>query len=81
MASTILIASGLSFLGVGVQPPTPTWGNMLQGAQLFLRSAPHSAILPGVEVRAFHAEYDDIPGPDAPPNSWEFLVLKASQKF
>ena len=33
-----------------------------------------SAILPGVEVRAFHAEYDDIPGPDAPPHSWEFLV-------
>ena len=50
VASTILIESGLSFLGVGVQPPTPTWGNMLQGAQLFLRSAPHSAILPGLAM-------------------------------
>ncbi len=50
VASTILIESGLSFLGVGVQLPTPSWGNMLQGAQLFLRSAPHSAILPGLAM-------------------------------
>jgi peptide/nickel transport system permease protein len=33
MASAILLEAGLSFLGLGVQPPTPTWGNMLTDAQ------------------------------------------------
>jgi peptide/nickel transport system permease protein len=50
VAFTILIESALSYLGFGVHPPTPTWGNMLQGAQIYMRTAPWLAILPGVLI-------------------------------
>lgn len=44
----ILSESALSFLGVGVSPPTPTWGNMLSAARPHLASASHLAIAPGL---------------------------------
>ena len=50
IASAILVESALSFLGFGVHPPTPTWGNMLQGAQRYMRTAPWLAILPGLLI-------------------------------
>ncbi len=50
VANTILAESALSYLGFGVHPPTPTWGNMLQGAQRYIRTAPWLAILPGVLI-------------------------------
>ncbi|ADB52785.1 ABC transporter permease [Conexibacter woesei] len=40
----------LSFLGVGVKPPTPTWGTMLSGAQPFVEQAPWLAIVPGATI-------------------------------
>lgn len=40
----------LSFLGLGVQPPTPSWGTMLQDAQSYLAQAPRLAILPGLAI-------------------------------
>lgn len=43
----ILIESSLSFLGVGVQPPTPSWGRILNEAQPLLSVAPHYLLLPG----------------------------------
>jgi peptide/nickel transport system permease protein len=43
----ILAESALSFLGLGIQPPTPTWGNMLQNAQLYIFEAPYLAVIPG----------------------------------
>ncbi|MCK4538239.1 MAG: ABC transporter permease [Candidatus Krumholzibacteria bacterium] len=46
-AAAILIESSLSFLGFGVQPPLPTWGNMLNNAQSLLRTAPVAAVAPG----------------------------------
>ncbi|MBN2071799.1 MAG: ABC transporter permease [Candidatus Krumholzibacteriota bacterium] len=46
-ASAILIESSLSFLGFGVQPPVPSWGNMLHNAQMSLRVSPVSAFAPG----------------------------------
>jgi peptide/nickel transport system permease protein len=46
----ILAESGLSFLGFGVQPPTPTWGNMLSESQAFFRKAPHLVIAPGLLI-------------------------------
>jgi peptide/nickel transport system permease protein len=52
VAWAILAESYLSFLGFGVQPPTPTWGNMLQTAQSYMRRAPWLAILPGVLIAA-----------------------------
>jgi peptide/nickel transport system permease protein len=50
VAWAILIESAMSYLGFGIQPPTPTWGNMLQGAQRYMRTAPWLAILPGVFI-------------------------------
>ena len=47
---TLLIASGLSFLGLGVQPPTPEWGAMLSDAQLYLSIQPLLAFAPGVTI-------------------------------
>ena len=48
----ILAESALSFLGLGVPPPAPTWGNMLAGARPFLESAPHLAVAPGLAIAA-----------------------------
>jgi peptide/nickel transport system permease protein len=50
MASAILAESALSFLGFGIQPPTASWGNMLQNAQRFFRVYPFLAILPGAFI-------------------------------
>ena len=47
-ALCITIEAALSFLGLGSQPPTPTWGLMLREARNYLHVAPHLAILPGV---------------------------------
>lgn len=46
----ILSESALSFLGLGVQPPTATWGNMLSKAQQYFIMAPHLVIFPGVLI-------------------------------
>jgi peptide/nickel transport system permease protein len=46
----ILTASGLSFLGIGVQPPNPEWGAMLSSARDVLRTFPLAAIIPGVAI-------------------------------
>ncbi|HWK44483.1 MAG TPA: ABC transporter permease [Stellaceae bacterium] len=47
VAHAILAEAYISFLGYGIQPPTPSWGNMLDNAQSYLSSAPWLAILPG----------------------------------
>jgi peptide/nickel transport system permease protein len=47
LALAILIESGLSFLGLGLPPPTPSWGRMLNEAQTYLGGAPWLAIVPG----------------------------------
>jgi peptide/nickel transport system permease protein len=46
----ILAESVLSFLGLGVQPPTATWGNMLTKAQTFYTRGPHLVFLPGLMI-------------------------------
>jgi peptide/nickel transport system permease protein len=50
VAFAILTESALSYLGLGIQPPTPSWGNMLQNAQQYLWSAPHLAVYPGAMI-------------------------------
>jgi peptide/nickel transport system permease protein len=50
VAYAILTESALSYLGLGVQPPTPTWGNMLSGAQQYVWSRPSLAVAPGVLI-------------------------------
>jgi peptide/nickel transport system permease protein len=44
----IIAESSLSYLGLGVQPPTPTWGQMLIGAQQYMESAPWLSLIPGI---------------------------------
>lgn len=46
----ILSAAGLSFLGLGAQPPTPEWGSMLATGRNYLRESPHMAIFPGAVI-------------------------------
>ena len=48
--SAILMESALSFLGLGVQPPAASWGNMLSGAQTYLTAAPQLALYPGLLI-------------------------------
>jgi peptide/nickel transport system permease protein len=50
LALAILTEAGLSYLGLGVRPPSPSWGRMLADAQTFLSQAPHLAIAPGLAV-------------------------------
>ncbi|MBO0662872.1 ABC transporter permease [Jiella sp. MQZ9-1] len=50
VARAILLEAYVSFLGYGIQPPLPSWGNMLNGAQQYLDSAPWLAIVPGVAI-------------------------------
>ena len=50
VARAILLEAYISFLGYGIQPPLPSWGNMLNNAQQYLDSAPWLAIVPGVAI-------------------------------
>ena len=47
VGGNILLEAALSFLGMGVQPPTPSWGNMLNNAQQYLYRAPYLIVIPG----------------------------------
>ena len=50
MAAVILAESGLSFLGLGIQPPEPSWGAMLAEGRDFLLIAPHLTLFPGIAI-------------------------------
>lgn len=50
MGAAILAEAALSFLGLGVQPPTPSWGTMLSGGRAHLLDAPHLTIFPGLAI-------------------------------
>ena len=50
LAEAILIASGLSFLGLGPQPPIPEWGAMIASSRAHLTSAPHVVLVPGIAL-------------------------------
>jgi peptide/nickel transport system permease protein len=49
---SILAEATISFLGLGVKPPTPTWGNLLMDAQNQLWTAPWLALFPGLAITA-----------------------------
>ena len=49
-ASAILAISSLSFLGLGIQPPAPEWGNMLSEARDNMRDFPHLVLAPGMAI-------------------------------
>ena len=50
MAAAIIGEASLSFLGLGVQPPTPSWGTMLNGGRAHILDAPHLTIFPGLAI-------------------------------
>ena len=50
MAGAIVSEAALSFLGLGVQPPTPSWGTMLNGGRAHLVDAPHLTVFPGLAI-------------------------------
>jgi peptide/nickel transport system permease protein len=49
-AYAILMEASLSFLGLGVQPPTPSWGQMLSEARKYLEDAPYYPLFPGLAI-------------------------------
>jgi peptide/nickel transport system permease protein len=60
VAYAILTESALSYLGLGVRPPTPSWGNMLSSARSYLRTAPHLAIFPGLLILLTVLAYNSL---------------------
>jgi peptide/nickel transport system permease protein len=50
VAQIITLAAGLSFIGLGVQPPIPEWGAMLSASRQFIRQSPHLVIFPGLAI-------------------------------
>ena len=50
MAAAIIGEAALSFLGLGVQPPTPSWGTMLNGGRAHILDAPHLTLFPGLAI-------------------------------
>lgn len=82
-ASTLLAASGLSFLGLGVQPPAPEWGGMLGDSRSYIRSNPYLATFPGLSLAiaalAFNLLGEELRGifdPTASKVARRFYVMK-----
>lgn len=50
VSGTIMAAAGLSYIGMGIQPPTPEWGNMLSESMNYIRLYPHIALFPGIAM-------------------------------
>jgi peptide/nickel transport system permease protein len=50
ISTTVLLEATLSFLGIGVQPPTPSWGNIIFESQTYFASAPWLVFIPGVAI-------------------------------
>ena len=50
MSVGVTAEAGLSYIGLGAQPPTPSWGRMLNDAQTFITQAPWLAIFPGLAI-------------------------------
>jgi peptide/nickel transport system permease protein len=50
IATTVLLEATLSFLGIGVQPPTPSWGNIIFENQSYFTSAPWLVFIPGAAI-------------------------------
>jgi peptide/nickel transport system permease protein len=58
VAFAILTESAISYLGLGIRPPLPSWGNMLQNAQIYIWSAPNLALYPGLLILATVLAYN-----------------------
>lgn len=56
----ILLEAALAFLGIGVPPPTPSWGEMLRTGKNYLHEAPHYAVLPGIALTLTILSFDTL---------------------
>ena len=56
----ILLEAALSFLGVGIPPPTPSWGEMLRTGKEYLHDAPTFAVLPGLALTLTILAFDTL---------------------
>ncbi len=50
VAGVVIAQAGLSFLGLGVQPPEPSWGSMIRDGTRYMLMAPHMVAVPGVAL-------------------------------
>ena len=50
LSLALIVEAGLSYVGLGVQPPSPSWGRMLSDAQTLIGTAPRLAIIPGLAI-------------------------------
>jgi peptide/nickel transport system permease protein len=50
LGQAVILEAAFGFLGLGVQPPTPSWGNLLAEGREFLRTAPYTSIFPGIFI-------------------------------
>jgi peptide/nickel transport system permease protein len=50
IATNVMLEASLSFLGIGVQPPTPSWGRMIYEGQTYYRTAPWLILFPGIAI-------------------------------
>jgi peptide/nickel transport system permease protein len=50
IATNVMLEASLSYLGIGIQPPTPSWGGMIQQGQYYYRSAPWLILFPGLAI-------------------------------
>ena len=87
VANMMLLEASLSFLGVGVQPPTPSWGNMIADARDQLATAPWGSLFPGLAltavVMALHAVADalrDALDPPPRPEPYKVSVAKPQHR-
>ena len=60
IGQSILSATSLSFLGLGIQPPSPEWGNMLSDARSYISYAPHTLLFPGLAIMTVILAYNLI---------------------
>jgi peptide/nickel transport system permease protein len=85
----LLAEAGLAFLGIGAQPPTPSWGDMLQEAYQFIFQAPLALVFPGLAIMltvlSFNAVADGIRdsigrgSTTAPPGGWRSRLRRRRQ--
>jgi len=69
MAGAIIAEASLSFLGLGVQPPTPSWGTMLDAGRAHLFDAPHLTIFPGLAIALLVLGFNFLGGEVALPTA------------